>query len=277
MDIIWVYVLLVLVGFLAGTVGSLVGLGGGIIIVPSLLVLGYFYPQFAHITPQIAVGTSLLLVVLTSLSSTIFYMKEKRIDFQSGLLFFIGSGPGAILGAYLTRYFQSDYFFIAFGIFMILVAAILTFQDRFKRRKIKWDVPRTFVDGSGEKYEYGYHRATAITISVLVGLISGLFGIGGGTLLVPMMIILFSFPPHVATATSMFIILLSSIFGSATHVIQDNIDWIAALLLAPGAWIGGKTGAWISTKLSGKGLMIALRLALVLVAIRMIMKGADIA
>ncbi|SFI89456.1 sulfite exporter TauE/SafE family protein [Thermoflavimicrobium dichotomicum] len=273
----WIWLLLVLVGFIAGTVGSLVGLGGGIVIVPSLLVIAQLYPEFSNITPAVAVGTSLLLVILTSLSSTLFFAKQKRVDFQSGWLFFIGSGPGAMVGAYLTRYFQSDYFFIAFGLFMIFISILISLKDRLPQKKVRWDVFRTFEDGSGNKYEYGYHRLTVVILSFFVGIISGLFGIGGGSLLVPIMIMLFCFPPHVATATSMFIILLSSSLGTVTNIIQGNIHWLSALLLAPGAWMGGKAGAWISSKLSGRGLLIALRLALVLVAIRMIMKGSHLA
>ncbi|WP_420824102.1 sulfite exporter TauE/SafE family protein [Thermoflavimicrobium daqui] len=274
MSLFWL--LLVIVGLAAGTFGSLIGLGGGIIIVPSLMFIGQIFPEFSNITPSIAVGTSLLLVVLTSLSSTLFFAKQKRVDFQSGWLYFLGSGPGSILGAYFTRYFKADSFFIAFGLFMIVISIILTIKDRLPVKRIHWDVSRTFVDGFGQKYEYGYHRVMVVTISFFIGMLSSLFGIGGGSLLVPVMIILFAYPPHVATATSMFIILLSSSVGSITHLIQGNVHFLAALLLAPGAWLGGKAGAWISSKLSGKGLLIVFRVSLILMAIRMILNGFHI-
>lgn len=276
MMIEWI-LLLLLIGLVAGTVGSLVGLGGGIIIVPSLLVLASFHPGFSGITPPVAVGTSLILIVLTACSSTLTYSKQKRVDFHSGWLFFITCGPGAMVGAYLTRYFHSDWFFVGFGFIMILVSLMLTIREKVKHaRPMNWDVTRTFQDESGETYEFGYHRLTALVVSFFVGMVSGLFGIGGGALLMPMMIILFRYPPHMATATSMFTIFLSSVTGSFTHLVQGNIHWLAAAFLAPGAWAGGRLGAWISSRLSNRALLICLRIALVLVAIRMILKGLHI-
>lgn len=266
--IVW----LICIGVVAGTVGSLIGLGGGIIIVPALLFLSEWIPSF-EMTPSLAVGTSLVLVILTALSSTHGYAKEKRVDFHSGWVFFATCGPGAVFGAYLTRFFQADLFFIAYGLLMVIIALILFLKDRFPRGWIQYDVERTFTDLSGETYRFGYHRWTALIVSFVVGFISGLFGVGGGSLLVPMMMILFQYPPHIATATSMFTILLTSIIGSFTHLFQGNIDWYAVLFLAPGAWIGGKCGVWISKKLTSRGLLNLLRFAFLFIAFRMMVKG----
>ncbi|GGE07564.1 UPF0721 transmembrane protein YunE [Marinithermofilum abyssi] len=267
------WLLLLLVGLVAGTVGSLVGLGGGIITVPALLMMASLYPEFSHITPQVAVGTSLALVVLTALSSTLSYGKQKRVDFHSGWVFFLASGPGAMFGAYLTRYFDMGVFYVGFGVLMIVISALLTFRERMKGHSVKWSVKREFTDREGNVYEYGYHRPIALIVSFVVGTISGLFGIGGGALLVPMMVLMFQFPAHVATATSMFVIFLSSVAGFFTHWFQGNIDWQAVLFIAPGAWFGGHLGALISSRLSSNALLIALRLAIITVAVRMIIEG----
>lgn len=266
-------IILLLLGLAAGTIGSLVGLGGGIIIVPALLALASTNSTFSHITPQVAVGTSLILVVFTSLSATLTYAKKKRVDFKSGWTFFIASGPGAIVGAYLTRYMTVDPFLVAFGILILLVSFMLTVKERGKARPMHWNVNRTFQDETGEIHEYGFHRLTALSISFVVGLVSGLFGIGGGALMIPMMILLFRFPLQIATATSMFVILLSSTTGSIYHLFDGNIHWYSVLWLAPGAWVGGQLGAWISSRLSSKMLLIVLRVVFVLVAIRMIANG----
>lgn len=269
------WILLLIIGLIAGTIGSLIGLGGGIIIVPSLLLMAGFDPRFQMITPQIAVGTSLFLIIFTSLASTLTYAKQKRVDFESGLLFFVGSGPGAIFGAYITRFFHSGYFLIAFGLFMIFISILMYVQKRVTIPAMRLDVKRTFQDASGEVFHYGYHRITALIVSFFVGVLSGMFGIGGGTLMVPMMVLLFRFPPHVATATSMFVIFLSAITGSAMHIWQGNVFWFAALFLAPGAWLGGQLGAYISARLSSRALLLLFRLALVLIAIQMIMDGVN--
>lgn len=266
-------ILLLVMGLVAGTIGSLLGLGGGVIIIPSLMLLSGWFPELRHITPAVAVGTSLVLVIFAACSSTISYTKKKRVDFQSGWLFFLAGGPGAILGAYITKFFNLDQFFLAFGIFMLVVTMILFFNDRLPRIKIKLCVVRSITDVSGKTYQFGYHRWIASMAGLFVGIISGLFGVGGGSLLVPLMVILFQYPPHIATATSMFTILLTSIVGSFTHLFQGHIDWYAVLVLAPGAWIGGKWGAWISNKLTSKALLNLLRIGFLLVAVRMMIKG----
>lgn len=134
--------LLVIVGFLAGTVGSLVGLGGGVIIVPSLLFLGAIH-WLPHVTPQVAVGTSLVVIIFNGLSSTLSYMKEKMVDYRSGLLFFIGSGPGAIIGAWMNNKLSLEHFSLYFGLFLIAVsffylsAAMLRRAHRESRLKLR--------------------------------------------------------------------------------------------------------------------------------------------
>jgi uncharacterized membrane protein YfcA len=257
---------------IAGTIGSLAGLGGGIIIVPALLYIGLM--STFEITPQIAVGTSLLVIIITALSSTLAYAKQKKVDIQSALLFFIASGPGAIFGAYVNQFLEFEGFNISFGIFIIFISFMLMFKGRMKKKDIKLGVTRTYQDPqTGENSSYGYHRGLGLVISFFVGMLSGLFGIGGGALMVPAMLLLFHFPPQVATATSMFVIFLSAIVGSMTHFYYGNIEWLFVLALAPGAWVGGKFGAYISTKLNPQGLVIALRIILIFVGIRLIWQG----
>src|SRR5690606_26354620 len=80
------WILFVLIGLLAGTFGSLAGLGGGVIAVPSLLLMAALFPEYRHLTPQVVVGTSLVMIVLTALSSTLTYARQRRVDYRSGLL-----------------------------------------------------------------------------------------------------------------------------------------------------------------------------------------------
>jgi uncharacterized protein len=270
------WILLLIIGLFAGTIGSIVGIGGGIIIVPSLLFVASIYPSFGMMTPQLAVGTSLLLIVITALASILSFHKQKRIDYSSGLIFFISAGPGSMIGAYLSKFFSTDSFMLGFGLFLILLFLIMMLQNRIKPFRYNKGIARTFVDQTGQAFTYSFHTPTALAISFVVGILSGMFGIGGGAMLVPMMILLFRFPAHVATATSMLVIFLSSIMGSVTHIMEGHIVWVAILLLAPGSWIGGRLGAMISQKLSSRTLLIIFRSILVLVSIRMILAGAHL-
>ncbi|SFM14556.1 hypothetical protein SAMN03159341_11825 [Paenibacillus sp. 1_12] len=257
------------VGLLAATLGSLVGLGGGIVIVPSLIYLGpYFVGQ--DISVSTAVGTSLAVLIFTAFSSTWAFHKQRKVDFRSGWLYFLTCGPGAMLGSYITQFVDAKSFQLAFGIFMLVMAILLIFKDRLKPLHIQWPIQRTHTDAAGLVHTYGYGVLPALAIGLVVGIISGLFGIGGGSLFVPAMMILFRYPPHVATATSMFVIFLSSIMGTVTHLSLGEVNGWMVLGLAPSALVGGWLGAKIANALSSKKLMWVLRITFLIVAIRMI-------
>lgn len=271
---VWLAITLFLLGAVAGTIGSIVGLGGGVLIVPGLLFLSAILPSLGGITPQVAVGTSLLIVVFTALSSSLSYLRQNRVDVRSGLLFFLASGPGSILGAWFNQWVGSGRFQTYFGLFLIFLALLLTARERMRPRRIRWHVERTFTDPiSGRQYRYGYNYWVALAISAAAGMLAGFFGIGGGALMVPMMVLFFSFPPQLATATSMFTIFLTGIIGSMTHLVLGNIAWLLALFLIPGAWLGGQLGSWIAMRLSGKALIWATRMAIAAVGISLVIEG----
>ncbi|ALS23812.1 MULTISPECIES: sulfite exporter TauE/SafE family protein [Paenibacillus] len=261
------------VGLIAATFGSLVGLGGGIIIVPALVYLGpYFIGESIPIST--AVGTSLAVLIFTALSSTVTFFKQKRVDFKSGWLLFITCGPGAMLGSYTTQYVNAKSFQLGFGIFMLFMAVLLILRDYLKPLDIKWSIERTYTDGKGQTFQYGYSVLPVLVIGLAVGFIAGLFGVGGGALLVPVMVILFRYPPHVATATSMFVILLSALMGSTTHFALGEVNLWMVLGLAPTAIVGGWLGAVIASRLGSKKLLWVLRVTFLLVALKMIWEGA---
>ncbi|MCD8509503.1 MAG: sulfite exporter TauE/SafE family protein [Bacillus sp. (in: Bacteria)] len=268
------WILLGLLGLVAAIFGSLLGLGGGIIVVPGLLLLSSSFPIMHGITPQVAVGTSLLIMIFTSLSSTLAYLKQKTVDYKSAFLFFVGSGPGAIFGVWLNKDINVDSFLILFGIFIIIVSFILMVRNRIKPLKRRPNgIKRSYVNSLGIHVEYGYDPITALLISFVVGMCSGLFGIGGGSLMVPAMILLFGFPAHMAIATSMLLIFLSAMVSSLSHIMLGNIHWLYALVLVPGAWFGGQIGAAINRRMTSIRLVQLLRVFLIIIGIRLIYQG----
>jgi uncharacterized membrane protein YfcA len=258
-----------LIGLVAGAVGSVAGIGGGIFFVPALLFFVNLYEP-GTMSPQMATGTSLIVIGITALSSSLSYLKQKKADVGSALLFFLGSAPGAIVGVYLNTLLPVETFSLLFGLFQLCMFALMMIRDKIKPRTIHWDVRRRFVDPEGIEYEYGYSRWSAVLIAFFVGIVSSLFGVGGGVLMVPAMIILFRFPPHVATATSMLVIFFSALIGSATNVLHGHVNWLFAAMLAPGAWAGGTLGALISARLKGKTIVTVLRVLMLGIAIQMI-------
>lgn len=268
-------VILLILGLLAGTIGSLVGLGGGIIIVPALLFLGGATSLMSEVTPQVAAGTSLLVIIFAGLSSTIAYYKQKTVDYKTGLILFIGGGPAGILGAWVNKQLNVDAFSLWFGFFMIFISFVLMFKDKFKplKRNSNKGIWYTYKDSAGIEQTYGFHPAIGISIAFVVGFLGGLLGIGGGSLMVPALILLFHFPAHTAVATSMLLLFLTSITSSITHIYMGNVNWLFGLALIPGAWIGGKIGPKINQKLPSKIVVILLRIVLIIVGVQLIYEG----
>ncbi|WP_316571539.1 sulfite exporter TauE/SafE family protein [Neobacillus sp. YIM B06451] len=268
----WIFI--ILLGVAASALGSLIGLGGGIIIVPALLYLGTL-GIFPDITPQQIVGTSLFTMIFTGASSTVGYIKHKTVDYKSALIFLIGSAPGGIFGAWMVKNLDVHTFNLYFGMFILFVSAVMALRNRIKPLPYKKDsgYAMAYTDNSGKIHEYGFNPLLGIVISLGIGFISGIFGVGGGSLMVPAMILLFFFPPHVAVATSMFMIFLSSIISSTAHIALGNINWLYAAALVPGAWIGAQIGVFLNRKLQSKTIVLILRLILVIIGLRLVYEG----
>jgi uncharacterized protein len=267
-----VFLICLLIGILTAFVGSLVGLGGGVILIPSLLILHQFVPGFEWATPQAIVGISLITMVFTSLSSSLTYFKEGRVDYKTAILFLTGSIPGSMIGSWLNQFMESEVFSLYFGFLVIIISMLFFLKRNSLRRDISGKNIRTF-NINGEQYQYSVSVPFAFLLSLMVGTLSGLFGIGGGSIMVPAMILLFGFPIHVATATSMFMILFVSIIGASTHIALGHIVWEYVFFFIPGAWIGGRLGAKTSQLLKGNTLEWVLRITLILIGLRMIING----
>ncbi|WP_046175632.1 sulfite exporter TauE/SafE family protein [Domibacillus indicus] len=265
------WIILLGVGLIAAVTGSLVGLGGGIIIVPSLLFLGGT-GMVNEVSPQAVVGTSSLILIVTGLSSTLAYMKQKKVDYKLGLILFIGSAPGSVLGAWANKGLNAEQFSLYFGLFMIGMSVVLMFKNRAKPLFGARGIKREFKDNEG-LHTYSIEPVTGTAASFIVGFFGGLFGIGGGSLMVPAMIMLFAVPPHVAVATSMLLIFLSACVSSTAHITLGNVNWLYAAALVPGAWFGAKIGAWLNARIASKTVVMLLRLVLILVGVRLIWQG----
>ncbi len=269
------YILLAFIALAAGVVGSLIGLGGGVILVPATLFFGLNLGLIDGITPQTVVGLSVVMMIFIGLSSTLAYMKTKTIDYKSSLIFFSGSIPGTLLGAFINKGLDLPSFNLYFGILLVLLSLLLIVRKYLK--PVTWFVDHgkktTFTDKMGETFVYGYPIWFALLLTFGIGFASGLFGIGGGSMIVPAMILLFLFPPHVAVGTSMFMVFLSAIVNSITHISLGNVPWMYTIPVIPAAYIGAKIGAKLNQKMNSEMLVMILRIVLLLLGIRSIIDG----
>lgn len=264
-----------LIGFFTACIGSIAGLGGGMIFIPSMLFLSKFHPQFSWVNPQTVVGMSLAVMVITALSSTLTYFKQKTVDIKTGMMFLLAGIPGSLTGVYVNRLMDGNEFYIYFGVLMILISFMFSVRTNIPERpdiQKKKGVKRTF-HVKGETYTYSFSPVPAMGIAFVVGVVSGLFGIGGGSLMVPVMVLIFGFPIHIAVATTMFIILVSSSIGTLAHISLGHIFWEHVLFFLPGAWIGGVAGAKMNHRLKGDTIEILFSVLLVMIGIRLIWNG----
>lgn len=214
-------------GFLVGAYGTLIGAGGGFVLMPVLLVL---YPGQS---PELLTSISLAVVFFNAASGSWAYARLKRIDYRSGLLFSAATVPGAIFGALTTGYLPRRLFDGVFGVILIAASAILLLHPaRGRRHEAKtsvFTVVRALVEADGTKHSITYDARTGVIISLAVGYLSSLLGIGGGIIHVPVLVHLMGFPVHIATATSHFVLAVMALSGTAVHV--------ASGVFTQGAWL----------------------------------------
>ncbi|EMS71791.1 sulfite exporter TauE/SafE family protein [Ruminiclostridium cellobioparum] len=260
---------LIPLGFMVGTFGTLIGAGGGFILVPVMLLL---YPDKS---PETITAISLAVVFFNSLSGSVAYARMKKIDYKSGIIFSIATLPGSILGSLATSLIPRNIFNLIFGVILLIGSVYLFIKPQSKnrdRKSAKGDVIRSVTDIDGVVHTFSYNPVLGIVISVLVGFLSSLLGIGGGIIHVPVMIQVLNFPVHLATATSHFVLASMSFSGSMVHlatgVLSSGLMQTAGLSI--GVLFGAQLGARLSKRLKGGWIVRSLALALGIAGIRIL-------
>ena len=263
------YPCFVLLGLAVGTLGTLLGLGGGFILMPVLLIL-YPHEPSAYLT-----ATSLAVVFCNAVSGAAAYTRQKRIDFRSGIIFACAAIPGTIIGALGTDLVPRTAFNAVFGTALVAGAVFLIFKPH-GRKEAQMDLPapglttRSFTDSEGQTHTYSFRLRTGVFISLGVGVLSSFLGIGGGFIHVPAMVYLLNFPVHIATATSIFMLSIMSLSGVTTHIVNGTLDhsWLTITCLAIGVIGGAQLGARLSKRLKGRGILLVLATVLIFVGLR---------
>lgn len=246
-----------ILGIATGTFGTLVGIGGGMILVPIFIM--FLSPSIFKSASQV-VGTSIFVVLTNALSGTIAFIRQNRVFFSAAIPFSIATLPGAWLGSYIADGFDHSALELGFGIFLMIMSIIMFWNSTHKPASTILTIPEGFT----------YNKPLGIICSLFVGFISSIFGVGGGVVHVPMMIYLLGFPVHIATATSSFILAVSSFMGVISHFMLDHILWGPAIALGIGASIGAQIGAKISKKTKSKVILLILSTAMFAVGIKLV-------
>lgn len=248
-------IVLAAVGLAAGTLGSMLGVGGGIIMVPAL--------TFLNLPPTQAASTSLIAVMSTSVSSTIEYSRQRRIDYALGIEMAACAIPGGVLGAILSGYLLEDTFKLYFGILLILTGLYISYKNSVlkdhlvKRRSLPLQV-------------------AVFAASFGAGIISSLFGVGGGIVFVPAMLLVLGLTMHRAAPTSQLTLMMTAIAGVFTHSALGHPDYLQAVVLSAGAFVGAQIGARLSRMTKDMTLQRLLAVILMTVAIIFILDGLNL-
>jgi uncharacterized membrane protein YfcA len=267
------YLALIALGFGVGAYGTLIGAGGGFVLMPLLLIL---YPKES---PEILTSISLAVVFFNALSGSEAYALMKRIDYRSGLMFAAATVPGAVVGALNTSHIPRHLFDVIFSVVMVVAAVFLLLRPGAPKavpsalspsRRL---VTRHLTDAHGHQYDYAFNPFLGVGLSVLVGYASSFLGIGGGIIHVPVLGYFLHFPVHVATATSHFVLAIMALTGTLVHILTGTFTHGVhrTIALAIGVALGAQLGAHFSQKIRGTWIIRSLAIALGLVGIRILM------
>jgi len=226
--------------------GSMIGLGGGIIVVPILTFFGF--------SPTLAASNSLFAAFSNAVASTISYSRQKRIEYSLGLKLGLLTIPGTILGAYISSDVTPEIFKILFGFVLIASAVYIILRKKIESR---------------EKNLSKQMMVFAVGASFFAGIISAFFGIGGGIIFVPLMVVGMGMAMKKAAPTSQLILLFASFSGVIVHTILGHSDFLQAGLLSVGSFAGGLVGARLSVDIKEKFLRILVSVVIVAAAIKM--------
>lgn len=263
-------VLLVLLGVGVGAFGTVVGAGGGFVLTPVLLLL---YP---HDSARTLTAISLTAVFFNAASGTAAYLRQRRVDVRSGLVFAAATLPGAVGGALLTGVVSRSLFDGLMGGVLGLLAVWLIAGGRWRPQPSHRGVRRrVLVDRDGLLYEYDVPLLRGAIYSLAVGFASSFLGIGGGVIHVPLLVRALGFPTHVATATSHFVLAWMAGAGTVTHAIAGSFSHAQgirrAAALSVGVVVGAQAGARVSRRLHGRLIERLLAVALLVLAVRLLL------
>ena len=243
----------------AGGFGSLVGIGGGIIVVPLLTVaLGQ--------DVRTAIAASLIGVIATSLSASPRYLRSGLVDRHLGLLLLVAASLGGLSGGITAGYLDERTLALLFGVLLIGVALQMLRQVLRPRAHPLIDdadldsrFTSIYVEPeSGEPVTYrARHLVPGTAISFVAGNISGLLGIGGGVINVPTMNLLMHVPIRVATTTSTYMLAATAVASSVVYLAAGAVDPLLAAPVALGVIVGARLGARLALNVSQNVLRIA--------------------
>jgi uncharacterized membrane protein YfcA len=251
---------------------TVVGAGGGFLLTPFLILL---FPDYA---PEVITAMSLGVVLANAFSGSVAYVRQGRVDFVVALILAATAVPAAVAGAHATSYLDRNTFEPIFGAFLFCIAVwlILPHPTRVmtsppSRRTLR----RMVTDHNHISFAYSFSPSFGAGLGLIVGFLSALFGVGGGIMLTPSLIVFMRLPAYIATSTSTFAQLFSAAAAVSVHIAAGRYGDVLAheISLIVGVLVGAQIGARISEVLVSRQALIVRLLsgALVIVSLRLLL------
>jgi uncharacterized protein len=270
----WSFTLCLLLGSLfAGAVGALVGMGGGIILVPMLILL-------FHVNAHYAVGASLVSVIATSSGGTATYMREGYTNLRIGMFLVVAASVGGVLGALISGRLAPATITAVFGV-VLLFCAVLSWRRREENEPAGPSdslARRLHLEGSypaieGWRPYRVYHVTGGFVLMLLAGGLSGLLGIGAGAVNVLSMDQIMRLPYKVSSTTSNFMIGITAAASAGIYFSKGFVDPGLTMPVMLGVFLGAMIGAKFLTVVKARSLRVFFSLLVFFMAAEMIYSG----
>jgi uncharacterized membrane protein YfcA len=269
-------VLVALISFGAGLLGSLLGLGGGMIVVPALtLLLG--------VDIRLAIGASIISVIATSSGAAAAYVRDHLANLRVAMFLELGTTAGAITGAWVAGLLHPRWLFVLFGSILGYSALAMlrprplaaAFHQGESGLAYRLRLNSSYFDDARDR-EIFYEPARpmlGLSLMYVAGIVSGLLGIGSGALKVPAMDLAMGLPIKVSTATSNFMIGVTAAASAGLYFSRGQIDPFVAAPVAIGVLLGAFAGSRLLSRVSSRALRITFVVILVVVSLQMLVRG----
>ena len=242
------------IGLLTGLLSGTFGVGGGIVCTPMLRLI-------MHLDAHMAIGTTLALIVPTSVAGAVNYVKEKLVDLNMVKLLVLPAIIGTLIGAALTLQVQGRTLMLLFAALITLAAVDLLsgFSNKLKQQAATKAELELNQAVQSDLVQSGLVQAGAISkklswlkvfpVGLLTGLLAGFFGVGGGFILIPILLAVYGMSAKSAFGTSLLVVACLSVPGTIAHSINHHVQFLLVLVMVLGAVPGSMIGSKLALRL----------------------------
>ncbi len=273
--------LILAVAIIAGLLGSLLGLGGGIIVIPVLTLV-------FKIDIHYAIGASVVSIIATSSGAAAAYVRERMTNLRVAMWLELGTVSGALTGAYLVGVLSARWLYVIFGLILAYSALMMLRKRRDRTQESNAAKATPWVDylrlhssyyddAQGQEITYRVRNAgLGLGLMYIAGVVSGLLGIGSGALKVPAMDLGMRLPIKVSTATSNFMIGVTAAASATVYFMRGDINPLIAAPVATGVLVGALLGSRLLGRLQSSTIRVFFVIVLLWVSLQMLWKGMGI-